>query len=215
VAQARGPEAGGYRTTLSVELVLSASMAIAGAPVDVVAIDMPLSRRVIVRRRFADDEISRTFGAAWASTHSPGIERPGEHGRRVQADFESAGFTLVAEASAEPPARALIEVYPLASLVRLMRLQRRPPYKTSKRYREHAHSTDPVADLLNEWSKIRVALASEISDLMFEVPPRADVRSRASLKPAEDTLDAIICAWIGACYSEGTAQAFGNSDAAI
>jgi predicted RNase H-like nuclease len=215
VAEVRGVEASAGDTRPNVELVLSASEEIAGAPVDVVAIDMPLSRSDIKGRRFADDEISRNFGAAWAGTHSPNSTRPGPYGKRIQTDFESAGFALVTEAHVKRPARALIEVYPLAALVRLMRLEKRPPYKTSKRYREHAHSADRIADLLGEWSKIRAALAGEISDMPFQVPERADVRSRSSLKGAEDTLDAIICAWIGARFSEGSAQPFGDSNAAI
>lgn len=42
----------------------------------VVAIDMPLSRKDIRRRLAADDAVSRSFGAAWASAHSPNELRP-------------------------------------------------------------------------------------------------------------------------------------------
>jgi hypothetical protein len=114
--------------------------------------------------------------------------------------------------SSEP---SLVEVYPLAALVGLMRKRKRPGYKVSKTltYWPGRSKSDRLKLLLNSWHEIIVALQGEVGYLGFE-PPRS-FTSFASLKPYEDMLDAIICCWIGACFSEGAAEPFGDSDAAI
>ena len=58
--------------------LLDAAHKICGRPVDLVAVDMPLSRRPIIGRRACDDEVSRRYGAKGAGTHSPSHERPGK-----------------------------------------------------------------------------------------------------------------------------------------
>ena len=37
----------------------------------------------------------------------------------------------------------------------------------------------------------------------------------AQLKPYEDSLDALICAWVGALYIDGAARALGDAESAI
>jgi predicted RNase H-like nuclease len=91
---------------------------------------MPISKKPITGRRVADDAISREFGSAWAGTHSPTKNRPGQHGRFVTEEFIRAGFSIATTDSRSQP--SIIEVYPLAALVRLLREQRRPGYKASK-----------------------------------------------------------------------------------
>ncbi len=39
-----------------------------------------------------------------------------------------------------------------------------------------------------------------------------DVKVAAQLKPYEDALDAVVCAWVGACYLNGTATAYPGDD---
>jgi len=55
----------------NVGLLLEAAKLIADADVDIIAVDMPISKKPIIGRRAADDAISKAFGAAWAGTHSP------------------------------------------------------------------------------------------------------------------------------------------------
>jgi predicted RNase H-like nuclease len=69
--------------------------------------------------------------------------------------------------------------------------------------------------LLKEWRKIHAALACEISNLASLFPEEPQGVSRAELKSHEDMLDAIVCAWVGAQFVAGTAQAFGDENAAI
>ena len=211
---AHGTGKGSYRLP-DVEAILKAAYDRAGTAVSVVAIDMPLSRNAITRRREADNAISREFGGRWASTHSPNTERPGIHGKRIQDAFEAAGFVLVTGLDEPRPIRCLIECYPLAALVNLLNADKRPAYKSGKRYKHASASNDRITDLLVEWEKIRSALATEIAELPFVVRKRADVSFRTSLKGQEDTLDAIICAWVGARFAESTATPYGDEDAAI
>jgi predicted RNase H-like nuclease len=193
--------------------LLTTAERIGGRVVDVVAMDMPISRKPIAGRRTADQLISRAFGAAGASTHSPTCVRPGRHGQSITEDFNRAGYNVVTSASR--PRRALIEVYPLAALIRLMRLARRPAYKVTKtlRYWPALHAQERRACLRSSWQSIRVALEGEIGGLGFEPPVNFD--SFAELKPYEDAMDALICCWVGACFGEGRAQPFGDEDAAI
>jgi predicted RNase H-like nuclease len=199
--------------TPKVSDLLKAARSIANANVDVVAIDMPISKKPILGRRAADDAISEAFGAAWAGTHSPTKDRPGHHGRLLTAGFNRAGFSIATADSWSKP--SLVEVYPLAALVRLMRKRKRPGYKVSKTltYWPGRSISDRSKLLLNSWHKIVVALQGEVGDFGFE-PPKS-FTSFASLKPYEDMLDATICCWMGACFFEGAAEPFGDSDAAI
>ena len=68
-------------------LLLSASV-LCGAPLDLVAIDMPLALTPIVGRRLADDEVSRAYGARKCGTHTPGPKRPGRLSDALREGFE-------------------------------------------------------------------------------------------------------------------------------
>ena len=197
--------------------LLAAATEIGKAPIDIVAIDMPISRVSFARRRSADQEISRAFGAAWAGTHSPTALRPGPYGHRITRDLISAGFCLAVREgdSAAPP--ALIEVYPLAALVRLMNLPRRPPYKVARnaRYWRGAQAAERIDNLLQVWSAIFATLQQAMVELSFNIPERCNVPRLSALKPYEDGLDALISAYVGALFLQGKTEAFGDADAAI
>lgn len=206
-------------TGLAVDVseLLQAGTLLGGEAMSVVAIDMPMSLKNITGRRTADNAISQKFGAAGAGTHSPNENRPGAHGKRLADAFQDAGFRLATNNSSPTTLPALIEVFPLAALVCLMRLDKRPRYKVGKRQRywpEHS-SADRIALLLTEWHRICAALRDEINDLAFDVPDVDKVESASSLKAYEDMLDAIVCAWVGWRFYVGTAEPFGDADAAI
>lgn len=204
-----------------VEALLRRAESIAGAEVNVVAIDMPVARKKIIGRRVADNAVSEAFGASWASTHSPNAERPGLHGERIAEAFAKAGYGLATDYSQVAAGRALVEVYPLAALVRLMNVEKRPAYKVARvaryfRTEMPALSRNQRIDrLMKTWADILAALAREIADLRFEMPDRPTLKFIAELKPYEDKLDALISAWVGACVFEGRAEPLGNGDCAI
>ena len=194
--------------------VLGAATKLGGGPIDVVAIDMPIAATKIVGRRAADQEISRKFGSAWAGTHSPNADCPGSYGEFVTKQFIEARYSLATKESLSR-AQSLIEVYPLAALVRLMNVPKRPLYKVSKSSREWPRLSrqERILELLKKWQEILECLNHGIGDLNFPMPEGS--RTLSALKPYEDALDAIISAYVGALFLNGLAEAHGDSKAAI
>lgn len=183
---------------------------------DVIAVDMPLANEVIEKRRHADNEVSRYFGRYKASVHSPTRERPGSHGRDVTRIFTDRGYELATTADRRPP-QALIEVFPLAALVRLMGVNERPKYKAAKRstYWPDASRTARMQNLREEWRRIEACLADHIALRDPLVPAEFLDLTIGELKRYEDTIDGIICALVGALYAEGRAEPFGDAESAI
>jgi predicted RNase H-like nuclease len=197
---------------IKVRQLLDAAQRRAGAPVDVVAVDMPMSVRPIIGSRTADRKIASAFGSMNASPYTPKRDFPGEYGKHVSDAFNHAGYVLAT--SAHKATRSLIEVFPLAALACLLR--ERPTYKsakTSKYWKQVVDRGERMKLLLAMWGRLGTALGGEIGDLGFALPTNAATFS--SLKPFEDMLDAVICAWVGACYVQGRAEAYGDDDAAI
>ena len=151
--------------------LLEAAHELGGASLDVVAIDMPMALTDLADRRIADNKISKEFGAACAGTHSINPTRPGPFGKSISDAFRKAGFSL-ATTSYTTGKPALIEVYPLAALVRLMRLDKRPPYKVTKTAAYwKGKQIEERRDLLRrEWTRIFAALQTQISEIGFTIP---------------------------------------------
>jgi len=205
-------------TSIDVPSLIHAAEMLGSSQINVVAIDMPMSLLQITGRRVADQEVSRAFGAAGGSTHSPNPSRPGWYGQQLTEGFINAGFPL--RTRNNPPkanSPSLIEVFPLVALIRLMNLTKRPPYKVTKttKYWPNFSLDARIALLLNTWDSIFAALGGKVSQLNLKVPARGAVHSLASLKPLEDMLDAIISAWVGACFLNQAVQSFGDNHAAI
>ena len=62
---------------------------------------------------------------------------------------------------------------------------------------------------------IRGALGDVVDGVMLELPETGVVKSLAALKRYEDSLDALVCAWVGVEYLAGRAVPLGDDDAAI
>jgi predicted RNase H-like nuclease len=206
--------------------LLDAAQALASERVDVVAVDMPLARKPIVARRAADTAVSRRFGARGCSTHSPSAQRPGELGGRLRRGFEARGFELATAARSRRVGarlgsgrgrRALLEVYPHVALLALLGAERRLPYKVSRslRYWPDADARARRRRLLSAWERIQRALAGELRDVPDLVGAAARAPTFAGLKPIEDEIDALVCAWAGVRFLEGAAYALGDAAAAI
>jgi predicted RNase H-like nuclease len=208
-------------TRPDVKALLRRAEDIAGAKVDIVAIDMPMARTQFTGRRAADDAVSREFGGAWASTHTPSAVRPGLHGERISEAFTSAGYPLATDRSQVAAGQAVVEVYPLAALVRLMDVEVRPAYKVAKMARYFRTEIPPLSQnqridrILKTWTNILTLLGREISVLRFELPDRLRVKFATELKPYEDKLDALISALVGVYVLEGKAEPLGDDDCAI
>jgi predicted RNase H-like nuclease len=202
----------GIGGSLDATRLLTVAQKDAGAPVDLVAIDMPMSTVAITGSRAADREVARAFGSLRASPYTPTAARPGPYGKQISDAFQSAGFSLCTITN-RPPAAALIEVFPLAALARMLR--QRPTYKVSKtsKYWRGVVREERMERLLAVWAQIEAALRLRIKEIGLTTPTKAI--SFSSLKPLENKLDAVICAWVGMCYLAGRIEPFGDDTAAI
>jgi predicted RNase H-like nuclease len=197
----------------SVEL-LSSSRKLCGCPVDLIAIDMPLSRRAIRGRRPSDDAVSKAYGARKAGTHTPSENRPGRISDDLRRGFEARGYPLLTSV-AKPP--GLIEVYPHPALIELAGACERLRYKASK-VRSYWQWATPAQrqDLLYcEWNRIVTLLEGEIAGVKAALPIPSQWASGVERKSYEDTLDAVVCAWIAVCALDGRAVPFGDDSSAI
>ncbi len=197
--------------------LLDAASRLAGEPVTLVTVDMPVSTVPILSRRAADREVSRAFGARWCSAHSPGPVRPGPLGAELSRQFCTAGYAIATTATPVGTPRRLVEVYPHPALLVLLRRDRRVPYKVSKAstYWRGTPVAERIGLLLNEFAAIRRGLASHIDDIAIPLPQAAAVRSLAALKPFEDALDALVCCWVGCQYLAGRCDPLGDETAAV
>jgi predicted RNase H-like nuclease len=194
--------------------LLNASEQLAGATVNLVAIDMPLSRKQIVTRRSADNAVSRAYGGRKCGTHTPSITRPGKISDDLRAEFENAGYQLCTEQIASP---GLIEVYPHPALVELTGAPERLPYKAGKVRAYWRDMTPPARrlKLFEQWQSIGEHLDAKLSGALAAIPSVGAHSSGADLKACEDIIDAIVCAWIAATALDGKATPFGDADSAI
>lgn len=197
------------------EQVLEVARLRAGVRPEVVAIDMPLARCPVRARRAADDEVSRRFGRSKCSTHSPTPARPGPRAEAWRAELEDLGLPLATAETHPGAAPASLEVYPHVSLLHLCRAEERLPYKVSRsgQYWPGTRPAERVERLLEVFRRIHLALEQELGPLPLHLPPSS--ASLAALKPLEDTLDALVCAWTAAHHLGGSTRALGDADAAI
>ena len=198
--------------------LLKASQQLAGAGVSCVSVDMPLATSPITSRRAADTAISSRFGRKGCAVHSPSAERPGAIADQLSADFAALGYHLHTNGSGQTTP-ALIECYPHVALLALLTRGFRVPYKVgrsgkywkSKRPSRHQR----IEWLLEEFQKIKDGLNKHINGIPDFIPEPSEVSTLASLKPVEDMLDGLICAWIGIEHLEGRTVGLGDDTAAI
>ncbi|WP_243439968.1 DUF429 domain-containing protein [Fundidesulfovibrio soli] len=186
---------------------------LAGVEPQCVAVDMPIvPHGRVTGRREADNAVSRAFGGRKCATHSPTPERPGVLGEDFSQGLEGRGYR-VAVAGCAPTGRDLLEVYPHPALLALTGERIRLPYKSSKtgKYWPDLPRAERVERLLGVWRAIREALAGRMEFAPGVLPPPDGTR----LKAYEDMLDAAVCAWVGACYLDGAAVAYGDAGSAV
>jgi len=198
-------------------LLAAAAHVLGDAVIVVVAVDMPMAMAPIAGRRAADDETSRAFGQHGCGVHSPSGTRPGHIGETLHSGFSRLGFSLATRAARAAITPALVEVYPHAALLRLLDLDYRLPYKVAKstKYWRGATATERRANLLHQLARIQRALALEIRDVDLRLPSSSPAGSFEQLKRYEDTLDALVCAWVGSRYLDGDIAPYGDEASAI
>ena len=198
--------------------LLEASKQLSGAEVSCVSVDMPLATTPITSRRAADTAISSRFGRKGCAVHSPSAERPGAIADQLRADFADRGVPLHTNRS-EQATPALIECYPHVALLALLRRDYRVPYKVSRSGQywktEQLSRHERIGRLLDQFRAIKTGLDDHISGIPELIPEPAEVTTLASLKPVEDMLDGLICAWVGIEHLSGRTVGLGDETAAI
>jgi len=194
----------------SVENVLDAGKQLAPHdPITIVSVDMPVSKLQITSRRPADNMVSKVYGAMWCSSHSPSQQRPGSISEEFSRVMTEQQFHL---ATVERlVGKSYLEVYPHTALLRLMKSDKRLPYKKSKRskYWPNLSTKERKLELMKQWKKIVIALKEKVG--CIDIP----INDQVNLKSIEDALDAIICAWVGYEYANGRAESLGDMNASI
>jgi len=198
-------------------LLLEAASSLAGAPVDIVTIDMPVSTVAIEGRRTAERSISKEFGGRGCSAHTPSSKCPGFLGSDLSKQFSNLGYSIATASDQPGTSKRLIEVYPHPALLTLLNRDYRIPYKTGNttRYWPDSSREERISNLLTEFKAVLKALAVNIDHTAFALPNPDIVKTITSLKRYEDAIDALVCAWVGICYAKGRATAYGDSTAAI
>lgn len=197
-----------------VAALLDAARQLCGMPVDLVAVDMPMARLPITGRRHCDNEISRVYGGRKCGTHSASAARPGPISAALTLGAARGGYPLLTIGAASP---GLVEVYPHPALLELTGAQMRLPYKAAKaaKYWPEATPVQRRERLAGQWAIIVAALEGEIAGVADALPLPSPDAVGWRLKAFEDTMDAVICAWVGRCVLEGRARAHGDEDGTI
>ena len=182
--------------------------------VTVVSVDMPMSLEPIDGPREADRAISKAFGAKRCPAYSPSSASPGPISDQLRESLGSLGYSLALN---EPEASTAIEVYPHPALLCLLNRDYRVPYKAEKssKYWPGSARCERADLLITEFGSIRKGLTDVIRGIPDFLPASPYCGTFRSLKPYEDALDALVCAWVGARYFEGCAVSYGDDAAAI
>jgi predicted RNase H-like nuclease len=161
----------------------------AGGGSAVVAVDAPLVIRNRTGIRDAERELNREFRRFHAGCHAANLGRPFAHNvllfsRRLNA----LGFCHGADMAARQEGRFQIEVHPHAATVNLFDLPLIVKYKRGRR-----------AERAKELRRLRRLILSRLPlldpALSLRLPP---VPNAGQLKPVEDQIDAVLCAYIAA-----------------
>jgi predicted RNase H-like nuclease len=200
--------------SVPVAALVETAIRLAQTDVNLVVADIPIAMVPISGLRCADRKVSKLFGDSGCSTHAPSSIRPGRVSEEIRDGFRMCGFPLVTQKN-DLSDHALIETYPHPALLSLMKTPYRVPYKigNSKKYWCHLGQKERLIMIREKLDEILAALRSVIEGIDFEVPQNP--QGFSALKPIEDKIDALVCAWVGIQVMEGRAMAIGNKEASI
>jgi predicted RNase H-like nuclease len=157
-----------------------------------IAVDAPLVIRNRAGIRPCERELNRDFQRYHAGCHPANLGRPfAKHVVAFSKELQKRAFVHGAEIAPKNPGRYQIEVHPHAASVRLFNLPRIVKYKRGRR-------AERAAGL----RRLRGLLLSRLPLLDPSLHPLGlpSVPRSGPLKPAEDQIDAVLCAYIAAHY---------------
>ena len=157
----------------------------------VVAVDAPLIIRNDRGIRPAERELNRDFRSFHAGCHAANLGRPfARHVLSFSHSLSALGFLHGADMLPREGGRFQIEVHPHAAVVNLFDLPQIVKYKRGQR--------DQRAKELRRLRKLMVSRLCLIDPpLQLKLPPIPRV---GSLKPVEDQMDAVLCAYVAAYW---------------
>lgn len=199
--------------------LLEAARRLSESELAVVAVDIPLevgpdgAPALTQRRRCADNELTRAFVSRGCGTHSPNANRPGPIAVELMRGF---GLRLgVRSADASSP--CLIEVYPHTAAMLLLGEPYRVPYKIAragKYWRKEGLAPEQRRERITlNLRRLVCALQAEVQGIRLIVP--GEPLKPREIKHLEDTLDALLAAWVGVKFLRGEAKPYGDQCAAI
>lgn len=157
----------------------------------VVAVDAPLVIRNRTSIRDVERELNREFRSFHAGCHAANLGRPfAQNVLSFSRQLAVLGFGHGAEMTARQKGRFQIEVHPHAATVNLFDLPRIVKYKRGLR-EERARELCRLRELMLS----RLPLLKPVLSLRLPSVPRT-----GNLKPVEDQIDAVLCAYIAAYW---------------
>jgi predicted RNase H-like nuclease len=154
-----------------------------------VAVDAPLAIRNATGIRPAERELNADFQRFHAGCHPANLGRPfAPYVTAFRQRLESQGFRHSSEFAARQNGRFQIEVHPHAATVSLFGLDRILKYKRGKR-----------ADRGRELERLKQLMETRLPQMepLFS-PSLPMIPLTGNLKPVEDQIDAVMCAYIAA-----------------
>jgi predicted RNase H-like nuclease len=166
----------------------------AGTGSAVVAVDAPLVIRNRTSIRDAERELNSEFRRFDAGCHAANLGRPfAKNVLSFSRRLSALGFRHGAEMTARQPGRFQIEVHPHAAIVNLFDLPRIVKYKRGRR-----------AARATELDRLRNLMLEHLP--LLDPPLSLVLPERGNLKPMEDQIDAVLCAYIAAHWWFWAAQ---------
>ncbi len=155
----------------------------------VVAVDAPLVIRNSSGIRDAERAMNQEFRRFHAGCHAANLGRPfAQKVLSFSRRLADLGFGHGAEMTAREKGRFQIEVHPHAATVNLFNLSRIVKYKRGRR-----------ADRAQELRRLRRLMLSRLPRLRPALSLRLPgIPKVGNLKPVEDQIDAVLCAYIAA-----------------
>jgi predicted RNase H-like nuclease len=198
--------------------LLDAAESLTGASsIEVITVDMPIARTAFSSRRRADNAAAKVLSVVGCSVHSPSAERPGPVSTQLCEGFSARGYAVHTTMSSPNNGRPVLEVYPHPAAMNLLNETYRVPYKVAKttKYFPGTSTEYRLERILEVWTRLLEALSRSIEGIDLPIPSPGERVPLARLKRFEDSLDALICAWVGTQFLEGRCRPLGDDDAAI
>jgi predicted RNase H-like nuclease len=155
----------------------------------VVAVDAPLIIQNQTGIRPAERDLNRDFRRFEANCHAANLGRPfARHVTTFSRRLTDLGFVEDADMKPRQSGRFQIEVHPHAATVNLFGLDRIVKYKRGPRHRRASELFRLRELLLTRLPGLDPALCAQLPELPVAGP----------LKPIEDQIDAVLCAYLAA-----------------